>query len=126
MVRICLSVLLLAVLLFRGAQAQDAEEPKAEAKSPQDELYEAEKEWKALNKELDDLAKQYRESSALERTALRIKYEEAVKLADAHIPKLGTAAEKVYRTAPNEDEKVARMLLGEVSAPDTSEPPPSP
>ena len=70
-------------------------------------------EWKSLDKQLTDLASEYRKSSDDEkRREILTKYKELVNQSNELLPKLRDAAIADYKAAPNENEDVTKTLIG--------------
>lgn len=68
--------------------------------------------WDAINQQLDQLAKEFSAATADQRPAIREKYAAAVQDANAMLPKLREAGIAQYKSAPNEDDQLTKMLIG--------------
>jgi cyclophilin family peptidyl-prolyl cis-trans isomerase len=69
-------------------------------------------EWDVVDQKLDDLETEFREATSTRREEIRREYAVMVDKANALLPQLRVAGIAAYEAAPNEDQKLLRLLAG--------------
>jgi cyclophilin family peptidyl-prolyl cis-trans isomerase len=91
-------------------------EPAAEPKTPAEKFQAVHREWKALDKRLNELQQTYaKEVVAATRAEIKKQFQELVDQSTLLLPKLQAAALEAYEAEPNKDSEVTRTLIGLVA-----------
>ena len=99
-----------------AAKPEDKPAAEVEATTPAEKFQAAHREWKALDKRLNELQQSYsKETVAAARAEIKKQFQELVDQSTQLLLKLQAAALAAYEAEPNKDPEVARTLIGLVA-----------